>query len=224
MPILHYSGALFSSTLHESLAQIAGLWLPNEANLNTSERATNERAEVVISDKFPRESQVLLYLHEIRPAGEDSKPPTDKECEQWSEKRIVIADALGYYFPRDRRVEIYPRVIRYTSKSLHIDEGILTDVVLAHEIAHAVTHFAVDEDGTIWERFGAALDKDTELLAQLLPFVLFQQHGMIEHIEAMEKLDKHQDDVYKTYRDHKNKSLEEIRQLVRDLRLKVLTA
>lgn len=209
--LCHFSG-LFDSDLHGPLAQVAGL------------RMSDERAVVNVSPDFPRELQILLSLYNIEPVVDGVEPVTGREKEEWRGKEIALVDILGRYFPATRKVDIYSRVIHSVSVSLGIDERVLTDIVLAHEIGHAVTHFAVDEDGTIWERFDSASTEDQELLAQLLPFILFRQLRMSDHVAAMEKLRKTQASKYNTYHKHEKDSLSFVRQLVRQLRLKVVTS
>ena len=83
-------------------------------------------------------------------------------------------DILGLYFPEEKKIIIYETMCLLAARELGVREEALINVVLAHEEAHAVTHLGVDRDEEIWEYFTSAFRRDTELYAQLYPYLIFE--------------------------------------------------
>lgn len=212
--------------LHLWLARIADLELRKDANAETPIPLTAGYAiaEVEYSQEFTREQRVILRRCGIGTFGDESEDDfPDDEIGEEEEVDVAIFDVLGRYFHKERKVVLYEKVISHVATSLGIPVGILTEIVLAHEIAHAVTHFGAEENGAIWEYFGSASTEDKELLAQLLPFMHYQNQEMDEHIAAMMKLGEHQPNKYNTWQSHKNDSWELVQSQVRSMRRKPLT-
>ena len=136
------------------------------------------------------------------------------QISQPSEGEIPIFDVLGTYNPQDHHVMMYTKLIETTANELGVDFDVLYAVVLVHELAHAVTHLAYDEDGEVWSWFSFAKVEAKELLAQLLPFIVFRECKMLPHLAAMEKLSHHQPSVYNEYKEHEDASIDEVRELV----------
>lgn len=210
-----------NARFHKLLAEIADLSLKQNANAANARKSTNVYATVTNSPEFTREQMAMLLRCEIWPfADETIERPTEMEVFGEQESPLSLVDVLGRYFSKERKVVLYTNVISFAAKSLRISKKILREVVLAHEIAHAVTHFGAEWNGRIWEKFAYASTEDKELLAQLLPHVLFRQNGMTEHLEVMQVLAMRQSHKYKAYTEYEDFSLAEIQRLVRDLRHK----
>jgi hypothetical protein len=94
-------------------------------------------------------------------AGEIDKPIVER-------MRTIERDWLGAYFFRQGRIELYAPAIALWSEYCGVPIEDMAIVVLAHELAHAVTHMGRDMDGRVWATndFVAATTFLVEGLAQ----------------------------------------------------------
>ena len=111
---------------------------------------------------------------------------TDSDAKQWDLRRDEsepnfpiensIIDILGEYCPNimensyspaKKEIVIYEKMCQLAAAALKVDVELLKEVVIAHEIAHAVTHLGKDSDGEIWTQFCCAKTEDKELFAQI---------------------------------------------------------
>ncbi len=128
------------------------------------------------------------HIHEIIWRQEHFQSESGNEVENFEGHwESTITDVLGAYDSVEKHITIYVNLIEITAKLLSVDYQTLYEVVLAHEISHAITHLSYDENGSIWEWFDLATSESKELLAQLLPHILFRDCAMTVHAEVMEK-------------------------------------
>ncbi len=183
----------------------------------------SELLPVTVEDSDDHELLHELLLRQIE-LWPDTDNPNEEQSEEWPramELRQVgfsITDVLGTYNSRTHHVTMYVNLIKATAQSLGVSYQTLYEIVLTHEISHAITHLAYDEDGKIWEWFAVATSESKELLAQLLPFILFRDCEMTAHTEAMEKLSSHQTNKYNDYKEYAGASVGEIRTIVEQKR------
>ena len=62
---------------------------------------------------------------------------------------IDVFDCLGKYFPRERKITLYDKMIKATARQLKCKYSALEDVVFAHEVAHALIHLGIRKDSKI---------------------------------------------------------------------------
>ena len=164
---------------------------------------------------------------------------TDSDAEQWdlrqneSEPKYPIEnsiiDILGQYYPNKREslhsptkkeIVIYEKMCQLAATALNVDVEILKEVVIVHEIAHAVTHLGKDSHGEIWEHFSYAETEDKELFAQIYPLLYLKDNSNSDDLEAFRKLANHQDARYNTWRSFEFKPLSEINEALYQVRSK----
>jgi len=164
---------------------------------------------------------------------------TDSDAEQWDlhqdESKTnfpienSIMDTFGEYYPNKREnlhshakkeIVIYEKMCQLAASAMNVDVEVLKEVVIAHEIAHAVTHLGKDNDGRIWEHFGNAETEDQELFAQIYPLLYFKESGNSEALEVFRKLAKHQDTRYNSWRSYETKLLSKINEALHQARSK----
>jgi len=141
-----------------------------------------------------------------------------------NEERIdtSVFDILGEYDPDKTQITIYKKMIELTVEAIgdnYIDVDSLRDVVLFHEVAHAVTHIGNDGEGRIWDKFKDASSFDKEVFAQLYPYVLFNNFvAFSKHLYVFSKLCKYQSIKYNLWIKLRELTLNEINQILSDAR------
>ena len=164
---------------------------------------------------------------------------TDSDAELWDLRRDEsepnfpiensIMDIFGEYYPNKKEmphspakkeIVIYEKMCQLAAAAMNVDVEVLKEVVIVHEIAHAITHLGKDNDGRIWEHFGNAETEDQELFAQIYPLLYFKESGNSEALEVFRKLAKHQDARYNSWRSYQTKSLSEINEALHQVRNK----
>ncbi len=142
----------------------------------------------------------------------------------------VDRDVLGIYTDHnetlfgepDPRVELYWGVIGLVARDLGVDVIDLTYVVLAHELAHAFTHAAVDADGLWWksEHFWASDHELKEGLAQFYAELVCHriEESAPDALKAYQALLPYQPSAYHTQERWKDFSPEHFRSAMLQLR------
>lgn len=208
-----------TTRLYNALAKIADLSLRGNARTDNARETANVYATIEHSPEFTREQMAMLIGFEVWPFDDVTfARPTNAEVNKWGTRQIPLVDVLGRYFPEERKIVLYTNIIAQVAKHLGVSRSILKEVVLVHEIAHAITHFGEGQNGAIWEDFAYAPTRDKELLAQLLSFIWFQQRGSSQHLEAMLQINRSPQDP--SYTEYQSVSLAEVKQLVHELRNK----
>ena len=85
----------------------------------------------------------------------------------------------------------------------------LMQVVLAHEVAHAVTHLGKDEKGEIWDQFSRADAQDKEQFAQAYSLIFFKADGKEQYERIFRELANHQSKKYNSWEQYDAKSIEQ---------------
>lgn len=194
-----------SPSLFDQLAQIADLtWQGvKEVPIERSSDIPRARAAILNSrGLLPAPDQLP---EELRQGCLTEPGRADDEALQ-----STIFDVLGEYYSAKRKIVIYDRLISAAAIALEIDADLLTDVVLAHEIAHAVTHLGKDAHDGVWKHFATALTEDKELFAQIYPYLLFRETSQVEPAAVMDRLTDYQPPHYRAWKDLTEESVDEI--------------
>lgn len=182
----------------------------------------------------PRRHRDLLLEQGVlagRPFGNEGLPPLRDESSDRPQERedgeghphltehgIDILDLLGLYEARPYRVVLFPDLIEECAGRLCVDARDLTEVVLVHELAHAVTHRGRDLDEADWAAFDVAPAADVELYAQLYTAKHLEKRGPAGALAAMKRLAVRQRRIYATYLDIVDEPLEAHRKRLREAR------
>ncbi len=115
----------------------------------------------------------------------------------------IHEDVLGAYYFRIPEIRLYWVVIGIVARALGVSVEALTVVVLAHELAHAYTHFGLDIDNERWDtdRFARAELDIVEGLAQFYTQVVCKRIGqrMPAALHAYQALLAKQSGPYKAH-------------------------
>lgn len=177
--------SLETALLSEKLAAISGF---------TSSYGPAEEWPVWESDECPQESVDLLRRAGIRQPNDDDLPRSREQIFP------LVEDILGLYLSDCEIVVLFPNMIRLCADALEVSYEAMYEVVLAHELAHAVTHRCISSKSYTWNLFSEATSESKELLAQLIPFTYFSRQECAAHLEAMDKLSDHQSPKYNAYK------------------------
>ena len=141
-----------------------------------------------------------------------------------------IMDIFGEYYPNKKEfsrtpakkeIVIYEQMCQLAATALNVDVEVLKEVIIVHEIAHAVTHLGKDNYGKIWEHFSNAETEDKELFAQIYPLLYFKEKsGKSEALKTFRRLAEHQDARYNAWRSYETKPLSEINEALHQVRSK----
>jgi hypothetical protein len=123
-----------------------------------------------------------------------------------------VVDILGVYHPDIKQVILFPRMIAVYAASLGLPMISLEKVVEIHEIAHAISHLAIDLDGNAWDRFGQSTNEIREAIAQVLTRRMVRGSADLER--AFLALEEHQPAVYRAWRKLDELSNEGLREYV----------
>lgn len=135
-----------------------------------------------------------------------------------TEHGVDILDLLGMYEARPYRVVLFLDLIEKCAGRLRVDARDLTELVLVHELAHAVTHRGRDLDDDDWTAFDVAPAADVELYAQLYTAKHLEKRGPAGALAAMKRLAVRQPRIYATYLDIVDEPLEAHRTRLREAR------
>lgn len=117
----------------------------------------------------------------------------------------INQDVLGTYFFRQGRIEIYWIPIGLIAADLDISPESLTQVVVAHELAHAYTHLGFDIDEQTWntEHFAKTTLDVVEGVAQFFTEAVCRRlrYRWPDAIEAYDALLTKQTGPYKAHLD-----------------------
>ena len=134
--------------------------------------------------------------------------PREGDCEVDSGTGVL--DLLGIYDSHKRRVVLYDLLIGLCSQQFGLDYESLKELVLIHELAHAVTHRGKDDQGGIWDFFAEAEPDVKERFAQIYTYLLLAASAQQHTIDVMTRLGAQQPLMYNTYVCDIGRSVEEI--------------
>lgn len=140
-----------------------------------------------------------------------------------------IDEVLGVYIPEQQTVKLYKKEIKQVASRLGVKAETLRNVVLLHEVVHAIVHLGRDADGHNFETQAYLLVDNGlkpspfhELIAQLICYhCVKDDQGLYE---CFLRLDHHQPEAYRHWIDLKDMSLEQIRSALIKLRRGEATA
>lgn len=137
-------------------------------------------------------------------------------------QNFAIDNLLGAYFPNERRVVLYRRMIGHAAKVLAVDEDSLTTVVFVHETVHAFSHLGRDLDHTYWRTFAIPLattidgtpSRLHETIAQYFTYKLLERLQDELLTKAFLTLENASLEVYRAWREKEYDTLEQMRAFV----------
>lgn len=138
----------------------------------------------------------------------------------------AIDNLLGAYFPAERRVVLYRKMVEYTAAELGVDQDALLTVVYIHETVHAFSHLGRDLNGNMWADYAIPIGDSPderpveahEAIAQFYTFKLLQWLNDKRLMDAFLALEQKCDPVYRAWRRTEDYSLEAMRRLLLKLR------
>ncbi len=214
-----------------------------QSALSFIERLTGLRVvdeiSIVESDLIREEMLRSFHLHPKRTDAQQTSG--EKEVPRTFPETLSVADIFGEYDPDKRQITIYTKMIQFAVETMgdkDIDFDSLKNVILFHEVTHAVTHIGKDEENRIWGNFKSAPSDDKELFAQIYPYYLFKNVDTLftarkpeeektkkalgyvfsKFFYVFSQLCKHQDVRYNLWLRLKGLSLDEINQALRNAR------
>ncbi len=174
---------------------------------------TNPELEYEEEDKERRREE--KWREEDRRREEETKVPKDKERRR--PETISIEELLGVYHPREQRIIIYERGIKW--RRHRFNEKWLFAVVLIHEIAHWITHLLPKPGTRTWPT-DLYLQGEMNLhegWAQLMTWWIAEEiKGEFKH--TFEKLNQGQSPPYRVFQQFKQESIDEIMASLEKLR------
>ena len=207
--------------LFEDIAQLANLNYDDSVSICESPELKRKALQAVIDAGLCRDRKWLFEMY-----------PETKNMNLWFGERedhpgehkflrdVSIFDTLGEYSSARKEITIFTRMCSITAKSLRIDLNSLKSIVRAHEVAHAVTHLGRDNQGRIWDHFGAATSEDKELFAQLYALRYFEIAGDKLAVNRFKRLSDRQDSRYNSWRIYDGATLALINRDLLDARMK----
>ena len=137
----------------------------------------------------------------------------------------AIDELLGTYDARTSMIRLYLRDMGQCADFLRVSPEHLEAVVLIHEAAHAVVHLGTDADDRPFDtqRFldvdsGACPSLLHEILAQLLTWWAIREKANLH--ETFSRLNQHQPNEYHAWEEFKNRTREQIRSALLEIRAK----
>jgi len=160
-----------------------------------------------------------------KPEEWENKEKSINEKKENKEGLFDVEELLGLYIPRENKIILFERGIRWAAKKLSCDVDTLREIVFIHELAHWATHQLPLEHTEIWplKDYEKTESYVHEGLAQLLCYwtIVSLPHPFDqEYLDAFHKLNKNQSSPYHVYKQftnyRKNKVIKSI-DLMRDL-------
>ncbi len=188
--------------LFQGISELAGLRFEINIPVIESKAVVGRRLKGLCDAKLIREAGTGGY-------------DTDAKSRQADKP---IADLLGKYDPQKNEIAVFGGLCEAVADSTHVSRKALERVVLAHQVTHAITHLGIDREGNIWRNFSASDEEARELLAHIYPLKYFVKNKEEEEIQAFRLLAKHQADAHNKWRLYEDKSMDEINQLMLDMR------
>jgi cellulose biosynthesis protein BcsQ len=135
---------------------------------------------------------------------------------------VPTSNLLALYEPGSGRLTLYTKVIDGCARVLGIDRRALANVVLLHEMVHALTHLGRDLDGRRWEEFALPSSRDPafrpsalhEALAQFFALRLLTRLDDTALLAAFERLSDHQPPEYQAWRKMREAPAESVRKIL----------
>jgi hypothetical protein len=138
----------------------------------------------------------------------------------------VIDNLLGAYFPAQRRVVLYSRMLSLAASDLGMDCDALSTVVYIHETVHAFAHLGRDLSDRMWN--GCVVpearvpefhpSRTMEGIAQFYTYKLLERVDDKRLLDAFSKLEEHSNPLYGEWRKTEQYSLEAMRAVLMRLR------
>ena len=220
---MNFRGRSIRSTFAE-IAELAALDFSNVVEVRHDHRTDKARIKILYHADLCRENDYKNYGTGENP-GDRQGPREDK----------AIVDVLGEYIPDRRRITIYDEMCRIAAKAMTIgpldgevykaesaDADLLKQVVLIHEVAHAVTHLGKERGGSsrIWEYFSYADQSDKELAAQAYSLFYFRKYNLDHHEVIFRKLSEHQSSAYNSWKKYERLGVVRLNQDLRSIKAK----
>ena len=149
------------SVIYQDIATLTGLQFDAQVPIRHDSNLKREIVKILANAGLCTNQNVLGQL-DLRYSEQEPVFPMESS----------IVDTLGEYYPAQGEIVIYDAMCHLAAAALNADVEVLKQVVEAHEIAHAVTHLGMDDEGQIWEHFAVAASEDKELFAQIYPLLL----------------------------------------------------
>jgi hypothetical protein len=164
-----------------------------------------------------------IETDELSPLNLMRKSKNREPQREENRELIPIDKLLGEYFPDKQLIKLYITEIRDCAKSLDVSVEALRRVVEFHESAHAVVHLGRDAEGKnfntgAFKMVDGGVDPSPlhETLAQLLTYHCIKD--IPELIDCFEKLDQHQPNAYRKWKNFTHIPLERIRNILVGIR------
>jgi len=127
------------------------------------------------------------------------KPRIPRNRERKRSEYINIEEVLGCYVPNPKII-LYQRGLKWVAKKYNLDEELLREVVLIHEIGHWVTHLLPKFESPFWptELYKLTSTEVHEGWAQLITWWIVNEIGG-EMKNVFENLNKLQSQPYHVY-------------------------
>ena len=205
------------------------LWRDAELRFEFSDAIPPELARRVALTRNDWDSLTEASVRWSEAMERAGKRFNDGELGQWlstDRQNYVIDNLLGAYFPSDRRVILYQKMIARAAKDLGVEEDALSTVVFIHEAVHAFSHVGRDFDGNHWRNFALPIAQSLdgspspthEVIAQYFSFKLLvrlQDERLMTTFLALERVCS---DVYREWRTTEHYTLEQMRAALIKLR------
>lgn len=188
------------------------LWRERQLGYEMSDDCPPEiirRVAVFRGDSQPFEGASKRWA-EAKERAEQLWQQRDRRGKYVSAERgdYVIDNLLGAYFPADRRVVLYRKMVEYAAAELGVDQDALLTVVYIHETVHAFSHLGRDLNGNMWADYSIPIGNTPderpiechEAIAQFYSFRLLQWLKDKRLMDAFLALEKQCDPVYRAWR------------------------
>ena len=209
------------------------IWRDRDLNYIFSNKAPQElirRIAIKINDWKSSDSQLghdrWQQAQESAMQYMDNRSLSDFVSKE--KKNYSIDNLLGAYFPEKVEIVLYSHMIEYAARDLGINKNDLSTVVYIHETVHAYSHIGKDCDGRLWSDYSLPQSnqpdfypsKIHEAIAQFYTYKLLEILNDKKLMQTFLTLEQHSLEVYRAWRSTENYSLEEMRKVLIDLRIK----
>ena len=135
---------------------------------------------------------------------------------------LPTCNLLADYDPTTATVNLYERMLSWTAQTLDLPQRDIENVVLLHEVVHAVSHLGRDLDGRIWSDFAMPSPRELNFRPSRTHENLAQYftHRLIEQLyddglqRAFDSLTDNQPLEYRAWRDMRSEPIEQVRRLL----------
>lgn len=140
------------------------------------------------------------------------------EFDYQPDKTIHVLDLLGVYKSYSNVIILYKQFIKLCAYQLDFDYETLRQIVLTHQLTHAITHLGKDVENSIWEYYDIASTEDIEYFAQIYTYKLFEKENNYSALDVMDKLCENQLEVFQRYKKSTNTDIAEVNKILLETR------